>query len=227
MEAVKEVFTVIGVIVGVLTGLVTLYAKYLDLKKKAAREADDREPIATTPAPRRGRTDEFDELPVAPRSRAPEPAAIAQARLMVQRPATALMIAGGLGLLFNLFLAGFGFVNEFVTPLGTKPEARKTTEATKRVNPETTPAKADAPVVDKSDRAAGVMVIVMYLGFSAASAVALWAGYGMLRLRSYWLSVAGSFAVMPGACACCLAGFPIGVWSLMVLLKPEVSASFR
>ena len=34
-------------------------------------------------------------------------------------------------------------------------------------------------------------------------------------------------AVMPGMCLCCFAGMPIGLWSLSVLIKPEVSSAFH
>jgi len=86
---------------------------------------------------------------------------------------------------------------------------------------------ADQGKDDKEhDRAAAVMAIFMLLCFSGACGMAIWAGFNMIKLRSYWLSVAGSFAVMPGACFCCLAGIPIGIWSLTVLLDPEVSSAF-
>ncbi len=48
-----------------------------------------------------------------------------------------------------------------------------------------------------------------------------------MNLRSYWLSVAGSFAIMAGGATCCMGGIPIGIWSLSVLYKPEVAAAFR
>ncbi len=70
------------------------------------------------------------------------------------------------------------------------------------------------------------MTIVMLLALSVSCGAAVWAGFNMLYLRSYWLSVAGSFAIMPGACFCCLAGVPVGIWALSVLRKPEVSSAF-
>jgi hypothetical protein len=35
-----------------------------------------------------------------------------------------------------------------------------------------------------------------------------------------------SIAIMPGACVCCLAGMPVGIWAFVILLRPEVSAAF-
>ena len=133
-------------------------------------------------------------------------------------PAIALLVVGFLGLAFNLFMAGFGFVDEFITPLTTDSKAAKTA-----VKGETGKPAADR----ENDRGQAIMTIVMLLSFAMASAMAIWAGFNMIKLRSYWLSMAGSFAIMPAGCFCCLAGFPAGIWSLVVLLKPEVSSSFH
>jgi hypothetical protein len=155
------------------------------------------------------------------------PKQVEKARSLVKEPAIALIVAGFLGLAFNLFMAGYGFVKEFATPSGTKSKERKA--ATQAA---TTPETKEKGAVDQGkddkehDRAAAVMAIFMLLCFSGACGMAIWAGFNMIKLRSYWLSVAGSFAVMPGACFCCLAGIPIGIWSLTVLLDPEVSSAF-
>jgi hypothetical protein len=61
----------------------------------------------------------------------------------------------------------------------------------------------------------------------AASCLAIWAGFNMIRLKAYKLSIAGGIAIMPGACICCLAGMPIGIWSLVVLSLPQVRSAFR
>jgi len=138
----------------------------------------------------------------------------------------ALLVAGGISLFTNLFVAGFGFVDQFVTPLSTETRQRKEAEAAMRMQPGAWPSQPVA-AGERADQASTVMGLFALLSFSVASATAIWAGYGMLRLRSYWLSVAGSFAVMPAASVCCLAGFPVGIWSLTVLLRPEVASAFR
>lgn len=130
-------------------------------------------------------------------------------RELVRPPAIALMAAGGLSLMFNVLVAGYGYVDTFVTPLSAESKARQTAGG------------------GEDERATTVMSIVVAMGLSVASAAAGWAGYNMLRLRSYWLSMAGSVAIMPGAFLCCFAGMPVGIWSLTVLLKPDVSAAFR
>ena len=34
-------------------------------------------------------------------------------------------------------------------------------------------------------------------------------------------------AMVPCISPCCLVGLPIGIWALVVLMKPEVKAAFR
>jgi hypothetical protein len=215
MDAFKEAMAIIGAIVGVLTSLLALYAKFLDVRRRAARDRRESAPaqVALAAAPRD--TEPPFVIPV------PDVGALARARSLVKGPATTLLIVGGVSLLANLFFAVFGYVDGFVTPLSTRTiEQRMIADAARHGD-------MAALAAQESERASSVMAIFTFLSFAVASAAAVWAGFGMLNLRSYWLSVAGSFAVMPGGCMCCLAGLPIGVWSLTVLLNPEVSAAFR
>lgn len=55
-------------------------------------------------------------------------------------------------------------------------------------------------------------------------------GVQMLRLRTRWLAVAAAIVAMvpclgtyPG---CCVVGLPAGVWALVVLMQPQIKASF-
>jgi len=49
----------------------------------------------------------------------------------------------------------------------------------------------------------------------------------MKELRNWTLAmVASILAMVPCIGACCLIGIPIGIWSLVVLMKPEVKAAF-
>jgi hypothetical protein len=221
MEAIQKILAVIGAIVGVVTALLTLYAKYLDVKK-ASRDLNGTGapaapvlPPASVPAPA-----------VPPPTR--DPAGLGRALQTVRAPAIALLIAGVVSLGSNLFMAAFAYVDEFVMPLTTQTQERRALEARFQTEPGLGAGQPGVrPDAALSDRTSVALGIVTFLSFALAGAMATWAGYEMLRLRSYWLSVAGSVAIMPGACVCCLAGFPVGIWSLTVLLRPEVSASFR
>jgi len=229
VEVVQQAMAVIGGAIGIVTAILTLYAKYLDVKK-ATQDRVAAEALArlATPAATFGdarRAEPMEPPPTyAPPAR--DAAAIERVRRIVKGPALALMIAGGISLFGNLGLAVYGYVDEFVTPLNDDTRARKAFEAARNAVVPLGPERPGAARLD-SPQATVVMTMFTLLSFAVASAIAIWAGYGMLRLRSYWLSVAGSVAVMPGACMCCFAGMPIGVWSLTVLFRPDVAAAFR
>lgn len=138
---------------------------------------------------------------------------IERARNSVMMPAIALIVAGFLGLALNLSVAGFGLIDDFVTPLSDENKERMKA--------------AQNGKVEEPDRAEAVLGISLLLVFSIASGIAILAGFNMLKLRRYGLAVTGSFAVMAGACFCLLAGIPIGIWSLVVLYKPEIRSAFR
>ncbi len=70
----------------------------------------------------------------------------------------------------------------------------------------------------------GLAIDVMMLGLSA---VILLGGLKMLKLRNYGLCVAAAvIALVPCLSPCCCLGLPIGIWALVVLLKPEVKSAF-
>lgn len=53
-------------------------------------------------------------------------------------------------------------------------------------------------------------------------------GLKMKNLQSYPLAIAASIiAIIPCFGSCCCTGIPVGIWSLIVLNKPEVKAAFR
>ena len=56
----------------------------------------------------------------------------------------------------------------------------------------------------------------------------LFGGMKMRRLESYGLCMAASIiAMIPCLSSCCLVGLPIGIWSLVMLSKPEVKSAFH
>ncbi|HVS03200.1 MAG TPA: hypothetical protein VMT16_10565 [Thermoanaerobaculia bacterium] len=55
----------------------------------------------------------------------------------------------------------------------------------------------------------------------------IWVGMQMRMLRQWTAALIGSIlAMIPCISPCCLIGLPIGIWSLIVLNKPEVKAAF-
>ena len=66
------------------------------------------------------------------------------------------------------------------------------------------------------------ILIILLAGFVLFSAIK------MKRLENYGLAMAGSIvAMLPVSCPCCFGGLVFGIWSLIVLSKPEVKAVFH
>ena len=60
----------------------------------------------------------------------------------------------------------------------------------------------------------------------AGSAFLIWAALQMLKLRGHTLAVVASAIAMIPCWGCCCLGVPVGIWTLVVLLNPEVKAAF-
>lgn len=54
----------------------------------------------------------------------------------------------------------------------------------------------------------------------------IWAALQMRQLKNHVAALVASVLVMVPCSCCCIVGLPIGIWSLAVLLKPEVKAAF-
>ncbi len=55
----------------------------------------------------------------------------------------------------------------------------------------------------------------------------IYAALEMKKLNQWTLAVAASvLAMVPCISPCCILGLPLGIWSLVVLMKPEIKAAF-
>jgi hypothetical protein len=224
MDALKEVLGFLGAVIGLISALIPLLGYIADKRRRTSATAEARtdvpRAISEQPTVPRSASEMFEPVRTTPRDRA----AFERAERLVRQPAIFMIVVGALALTTNLATAGIGFIDEFVVPLGIKPPRDPSMRAA-----------ADGPFGDRatepgtpdSDRRTTVLGIIGILFFSLASAVAIWSGYNMLRLRNYGLALAGSMALVPGSCTCCLLGLPAGIWSLAVLIKPEVRAAFQ
>ena len=62
-----------------------------------------------------------------------------------------------------------------------------------------------------------VMAVVVFMGASK-----------MKNAESYGFAMAAAIlAMIPCVSPCCLLGLPLGIWALIVLLKPEVKSAFQ
>jgi hypothetical protein len=59
--------------------------------------------------------------------------------------------------------------------------------------------------------------------------VALIGSIYLLRGRNYGLAMTGAIVTMinPGGCCCCLFGTALGIWGLVVMMRPEAQAAFN
>ena len=60
----------------------------------------------------------------------------------------------------------------------------------------------------------------------AACAFIFYGAMKMKALESWGVALAANIVAMIPLCACCLIGLPVGIWGLVVLLKPEVKEAF-
>ncbi|MFW6012379.1 MAG: hypothetical protein ACOC92_01575 [bacterium] len=73
----------------------------------------------------------------------------------------------------------------------------------------------------------GATGIVLALVALVVAAFILWAALQMKTLRNWTVSVVASIlAMIPCISPCCIIGLPIGIWALVVLMKPEVKTAF-
>jgi hypothetical protein len=125
----------------------------------------------------------------------------------VQGPAIALIIVAAI----NLVLSVFGLVsNLFGIGMGRfgpidNPELEKLLQMTSGI--------------------VGMISNVIALGIAA---LIFAGGLKMKNLQNHGLAMtAAVFAMLPCVSPCCLIGLPIGIWSLVVLSRPEVKGAFH
>lgn len=123
----------------------------------------------------------------------------------VSGPATGLLVTGIIG----AFFAGLGLIASIVG-MGIAPFIRE--EIPERY----------AEFWEGSMGAAGSIVGI------AVAVFIIFAALKMKELRQWELSLAASIvAMIPCISPCCILGLPIGIWALVVLLRPEVKEAFH
>jgi eukaryotic-like serine/threonine-protein kinase len=120
-----------------------------------------------------------------------------KARVDVVGPAWGLRAAGALGVVFNLLYVIIVIVMSF------DPEQRQ-----------------------KLGESGILTNILIFLAGVAMSVIVALAGSRMLQRRQYPFVMIGSLLATFGTCACCWVGLPVGIWAVVVLLRPEVREAF-
>lgn len=133
------------------------------------------------------------------------PGPAADAASQVAGPAIALMVTTGMAFLFYLLAAGLVL---FASGMGYLA-----------------PSSGRDPL---AGIVSGVMASLIYGVFAVFAAVAFFGALRMKQLRSYNLAMAAAIiSVIPCTTyVCCMLTMPLGIWALVVLMKPEVKAAF-
>lgn len=77
------------------------------------------------------------------------------------------------------------------------------------------------------DLIGGAVGVVSSLVNLVVAGFIIWAAVEMLNLRRWSVAVAASaVAIVPCISPCCCVGLPVGIWSLVVLMSPEIKSAF-
>lgn len=68
---------------------------------------------------------------------------------------------------------------------------------------------------------------VFSLLFAGLYGFAIFGAIKMRNLESYGMAMASAIIMVLPCTCCCFLGIPVGIWSLVVLNKPEVKAAFK
>lgn len=141
----------------------------------------------------------------------PPPPSGASAELNV--PSILLMAFGAISVLYGLFSLAMSFVNAGQTQDALRPLLD---------NPDLPPALKNMATAMAGPGAKMINLLSMALaGFMA------FGGFQMRNLKSYGVCVASCVvAMLPCGSCCCLITMPIGIWSLIILMKPEIKSAF-
>jgi hypothetical protein len=130
----------------------------------------------------------------------------------LRAPATCLLVAGILGLLINGY-----FLLSFL--VATEADVRR---GMGNVNPQQ--AETARHVVQFITGPGGISIMAFFVFLSI---IVILGAIMMLIGKMRWLAVIGSVFAMLNPGCCCIFGMPFGIWSLVVLLRPESQSAFQ
>jgi hypothetical protein len=122
----------------------------------------------------------------------------------VMAPAVTLCVIASLGLLLSLFNVGYALMEHPVDP------------------------NANEFMRAMQEGAQGTRAAVIQSCFVAINILILAGAIQMMRFRTWGLALAASILAMINfGTFCCVPGLPVGIWTLVILLTPEVRAAFE
>ena len=125
---------------------------------------------------------------------------------MVMAPAIALIVVATLGLCASAFNIVFAFIAEAPPVDPTLPPWAQ----------------------DMQKQSVGPVAAVIQSIFLLLNIVILIGAIQMVRFKMWGFSLAASILAMVniGTC-CCILGLPVGIWSTIVLVQPQVKKAFK
>jgi hypothetical protein len=126
--------------------------------------------------------------------------------LKVGLPAVTLLVLGGLGLVLSIVSAAMALTGEAPQPDPNAP-----------------------PIVQAFEEGSrGPVAAVIQIAFVFVNALIIVGAIQMLRFRAWGLALAASILALVnfGNC-CCVPGFPVGIWSVVVLSLSDVREAFQ
>jgi hypothetical protein len=83
--------------------------------------------------------------------------------------------------------------------------------------------EAGARYVQMMSGGLGIVFALLALGIYG---FVIWGALQMRQARNWNMSVGAAIGAMLPCSCCCIIGLPVGIWALIVLMKPEVKAGF-
>jgi hypothetical protein len=152
----------------------------------------------------------------------------------VQAPAIALIVVGALYCFGGLYGLWGGLTAP--SPAQVKAEmdkARADLDKQMKNNPqakkeEVEMANSILSWAETGARASGAISTIWGLVLLVIGGTIIFGATQMMSVRSFGMAITSSIlAVIPCTTFCCVAGVPIGIWSLIVLNNPDVKIAFR
>lgn len=139
-------------------------------------------------------------------------------------PAIFLIIVGCLNILGSLYWAFSGFQARTAGVQAVQEQAQRDPMQQKNFQE----LEKQGFSIEKIVSGTATVFILWGLAGLLCSAVMILAGIKMMTLGSYGLCMTGSItAMLPCVIPCCILGLPVGIWSIVVLNRPDVKAAFR
>jgi hypothetical protein len=121
----------------------------------------------------------------------------------VMAPAIVLIVISTIGLMTSLFNVAFAFAEPQIDP-------------------------NDPPFIQQMKKSsAGPVVAAIQSAFVVTNLLIIGGAVQMMRFKTWGFALAASIiAMLNFGTFCCVLGLPVGIWSLVILLQPDVKHAF-